>query len=324
MKRRLLIIFVLCSLLFTACNMPNPTEDKELSFRKRGIEELKTGDYETAAKAFQKALDYSNGRITDVEIDICFYKAFCLAKCGQITEAKEVYDAIINYDKDNAEAYLLRGHLYAALGDVNEAVKDYDQAIDLNNVLEYYVAAYENLNYSGYTPQAESYLLYAVDKGGKTADEKCIVGRCLLLLKRYDEAKEILSQAETEGSTEARLYMAKVLEETGDTEGALIIYENYAKAHADNVDSICQMIDILVEQGAYDSVLNYVDTALSLCSGVERQGLLKDKIIALEYTGDYEGAYEVALIYTEEFPEDQEGAKELLFLQTRVTDEEEN
>lgn len=311
---------ILISVLLTGCTLPNPREKDELSYRTAGIKQMNKGDYNQALSAFQKALDNSNGRISDVELDICYYKAYCLIRVGKNEEALSVYDAIIDYDKNASEAYLLRGHLYAALDDKDAALKDYNKAISLNpRSYSYCLAAYQNLMYAGDINEAEDYLRTGLEIKAGTAEEYCYQGRFYLLLKEYDAAKLVLSKAMNEGSEEAKLYMAAALREMGQEEQAYGIYENYVKSHNDDAEALYQIVSILTETGEYEKAISYADAAIDAAKNDnEKKKLMENKIYCLEKLYMYKEAINAVRTYLKTYPDDQVMAKELIFLNSRI------
>ncbi|MBQ7076637.1 MAG: tetratricopeptide repeat protein [Lachnospiraceae bacterium] len=321
-KRLLIILAVFAALLLTACTLPNPREKDELSYRSAGIKQLNKGDYKDALTAFQKALDNSNGRISAVELDICYYKAFCLINLGRNDEAMEVYDSIIAYDKKEAKAHLLKGHLYAALNEIDKARKEYDTALSYNGGdYAYYLAAYENLIYVGANDDAESYLKKGLDLKGKSTSDYVYQGRFYLLLKDYDAAKLVLSEAINEGSGEARLYMAEVLREMGQEDQAYGIYENYIKNNKNDPNALYRMVQILMNSGEYEKALTYVDEAIAVSDADnEKKELLEDKILAYEKLNMYKEAMTAVKEYIKIYPDDAALKKELVFLSSRVSD----
>ncbi len=310
----------LTALLLTGCTLPNPRQKDELSYRTAGIMQMNKGDYKAALSAFQKALDNSNGRISDIELDICYYKAYCLIRVGKNEEALSVYDAIINYNKNIAEAYLLRGHLRAATDDIEAAKKDYNKALSLNSrSYPYYLAIYQNLVYAGDINEAEEFLRKGLTIKASTAEEYCYQGRFYLLLKEYDAAKLVLSNAMNEGSEDAKLYMAAVLREMGQGEQAYGIYENYVKSHENDAEALYQIVSILTETGEYEKAIGYVDTAIEVAKNdSSRKKLMENKIFCLEKLGMYKEAITAVRTYLKTYPDDQVMIRELTFLNSRV------
>ncbi len=66
-----------------------------------------------------------HGKITDLEIDICYYKAAAQYAAQDTEGALETYNAMIDYDGKNANAYYLRGCLKLGTGDTDGAKQDF-------------------------------------------------------------------------------------------------------------------------------------------------------------------------------------------------------
>lgn len=318
-RMRGLIGIVLITVAVTGCNVANPREDNELAYRKAGIQFLDKGAYESAVSAFQKALDNSNGRITEVELDICFYKAYALIQLGKYDDAMAVYDAIITYDKKFVRAYFQKGNLYAVKNDMTKAIENYDKAIALSpSELELYICAYENLiPLEGAEDTASSYLKRGLQVEAKDGKDHRNKGRIYLLLKDYENAKHELSLAENDDDEEAKLYMGKVMEMLGDTQGAFAIYKNYAKDHKGDGDALCNLIKILLADEKYETALDYMEDALKNVPQQRKRELLEYQIIIYEQLMRYDEAESLLEKFIKEYPEDEKAQKELIFLQTR-------
>lgn len=319
------MLLLLVILMMTGCSVANPREDNELAYRKAGIQFLNKGAYESAVSAFQKALDNSNGRITEVELDICYYKAFALIQLGNYEEAMKVYDAIITYDKKATNAYFQKGNLYAVKGDVKNAVSYYNKAIKMDSSdYELYISAYNNLiSIEEAKEAAQGYLKQGLGVTAKTGVEHRNKGRIYLLLEDYEDAKHELSLAENENDEEAKLYMGKAMEMLGDKEGAFAIYESYAKAHENDGNATCNLIKILMLDEKYDVALTYMEEGLKHVPDERRHELEEYQIIIYEKLGQYEKAESLLSKFVKEYPEDEKAAKELIFLQSRNQKEDE-
>ena len=79
-------------------------EEQKLAFREEGIAYFDAGDYEKALTSFQSALDIASGKIGNVEMDVCFYKARAQYEMGDTEGAVETYTSIIEHN-DHAKAY---------------------------------------------------------------------------------------------------------------------------------------------------------------------------------------------------------------------------
>ena len=314
---KMTILLLTMGCLLAGCSISNPKESEELAFRQKGIEALQGGDYEGAIEQFQKALDSSNGRISSVELDICYYKAYSQILAGKYEDALTTYNALLEYDKGNGDAYLLRGNLQVLLGDVDAACKDYNQAVKSNGEFQWYMYAYEQLAGMGYDTQAISYLQRALEVKAKDKEDYRQRGQIYIILGEYALAKEELSKAQNLGDEESKLYMAQVLELEGNYEAAKGIYENYAKLHENNAYACERLAGVFVGEGRYEDALVYIQQAKTIGELHDEATLLKNEIIAYERMGDYAKAKELLGTYMEKFPLDAVAKKELIFLNSR-------
>jgi tetratricopeptide (TPR) repeat protein len=90
----------------------NPLRHLHPAYRQIGINAMENGDYAGAVDAFNSALGQCIGKITENELDICYYKAAAQYAGGDSAGAVDTYTAIIDYDKKAADAYYLRGCVY--------------------------------------------------------------------------------------------------------------------------------------------------------------------------------------------------------------------
>ncbi|MBO6284364.1 MAG: tetratricopeptide repeat protein, partial [Pseudobutyrivibrio sp.] len=176
MRKRLILLSLILTMSVSmfGCGKYNQSE---IELRDAGVEALDSGDYDNAIDLFNQALGKSIGKVTDLEIDINYYKAAAQFKAGYFEDAAKTYTYLIKYDKDNYEAYFLRGSIYADEGEIGEAITDYDAAvaIDEKNYL-LYIQIYENLNALGYTDQGLVYLNDALQVADKSANGKYYKG----------------------------------------------------------------------------------------------------------------------------------------------------
>ena len=317
MRKRLIAIglsaYMVLSL--TACSKYNETE---ISLRDEGIELMDTGNYEGAIEKFDEALDCSIGKVTDLEIDINYYKAAAQYNAGNFEDATKTYAALIKYDGDNYKPYFLRGSIYAKEGEIGQAILDYDAAIaidDENYLL--YIEIYENLNSLGYTDQAMVYLNDALAVDDNSSDAKYYKGRIYYMLGETSDAETYLKEAVEDDIVEARLYLAKLYQDQGDYTSAQTLLEEYASSEDVTSDALATLGDIEVSNGNYEKALNYFEAGLKLDSIDNMPALMKGKVAALEGLNRFSEAKEVLTQYLESYPNDEEAQKELVFLQTR-------
>ncbi|SFQ33134.1 Tetratricopeptide repeat-containing protein [Lachnospiraceae bacterium XBB1006] len=309
-------LLVASTLLVGGCGVRNPNEQEELSYRKAGIQYMEKGNYESAAKTFQRALDCANGRVSDIEKDICFYKAQSLAQMGSYEKAEEVYNALINLEPGNATAYLQRGNLQGMQGKFNAAAKDYKEAIanDGKN-FNLYIAIYRNYIAAGGTRSvAENYLEQALMLKEESGEDALNKGKIYYLFKDYENAKQCLSKAENEGSDEAQLYMARVYEANGEKEQAYGIYKSYDQKHKKDGFAKMRLIQLILQQKEYEKALSYIEEAKGLVSEEENRNLMEWEIVALERLGKKKEAKAKLMMYVQQYPEDKKAKREMAFL----------
>ena len=132
---------------------------------------MQSGDYEGALAAFDGALACCTGKITDLEIDICYYKAAAQYAAQDTEGALETYNAMIDYDGKNANAYYLRGCLKLGTGDTDGAKQDFADAVKYNHSdYELYINIYKNLAAYDLSEEGEAYLNDAFSIKGNDAE----------------------------------------------------------------------------------------------------------------------------------------------------------
>ena len=249
---------------------------------------MDSGDYASAAASFQLALDQSTGVISDLEIDICFYKAAALYNTGDIEGAIRVYDAIIEYRPKNVNAYYYRGTMYLYQGESVAAMNDYNQALTLDGSdFELYLHIVENLREAELTDQASAMIAQALKLEANDTASKRIKGYFYYLDGDTGKAISLLKEAAEAMDEEAILYMVKIAFDSDD----LATARTYVN------------LGLMVEEGAHAQEFMYMDAVL------------------YEYDYDYETAYARFAHYLSLYPDDEDAQWEYTFLKTRVADD---
>ena len=310
-------------LLLTGCG--EEKTENALAYRKIGINAMAKGDYEEAINNFQLALDQSKGKIRNLELDICMQKAEALYLNGQSEDALAVCDAVLDYDKSYATAYYLRGNLYLQQGDSKKALADYEQAAKYADAdYEIYIQLYENLNRAGMKTDGEKYLTEALELKGKGRSYLANRGYIYYLMGDYEKAKEELTQAvaieQKEGEDDkAELYLAQTAEKLGDDQTATKYYQAYAEDHADDSIVLEELGNMAMEKEAYADACAYYQKGLKTTNPVNEQLLRRGEIAALEQMYEFEQAKDKMAQYVLDYPEDEQAAREYLFLKTRTS-----
>ncbi|MCD8365149.1 MAG: tetratricopeptide repeat protein [Clostridiales bacterium] len=325
MKKRItlfLLATMSCALLLASgCVSGNSEKMKE--YKELGISQMESGNYESAAESFQKALDQSVGTIGAEELDICYYKALALYKSGDVEGAIEAYTALTEYDSKNWEVYYLRGNIYLQEGQDEEALADYAQAVSLHDDVELCAHIYENLADAGLEESGQDYLSEVLSITPSGAEEYYFVGEMYFLTDDYENALTNLSQAEEMGYDEALLPLGYIYAEEGDSESAQAAFTSYMEKYPDDAEALNQLGEMALEAGEYENAVVYLETALEAEDTSMERAILKNLIIAYEYSGDFDSACDTAAEFLSNY-EDEEIEREYEFLQTRVGEDVES
>ena len=315
---------VLFAALFTGCT--NERLEDELDFRKIGINSMQSGDYEGAVAAFNSALSQCVGKITDTELDICYYKAAAQYAGGDIEGALATYQAMIDYDGKNGNAYYLHGCLSLKQQDTDTAKKDFANAVKYNpDDYELYVGIYENLAVNNMTDEGEEYLNRAFDIKGNSAENLTWRGRIYYLLGQYANAVKELEEAVKKDSAKANLYLAQVYEAEEDSANAEKYYQAYVDSGTADSVAMNALAEIQMGKGNYEAALEDIRQGLAMDNVTNQQELLSNQIIAYEYSGDFTSAWDVVQQYVSLYPDDEAAQREYIFLKNRQsTDESSN
>ncbi|MBO5154445.1 MAG: tetratricopeptide repeat protein [Eubacterium sp.] len=324
LKRRVIAAALLTGmgLMLTGCG--EKQTENALAYRKIGMNAMAEGNYAEAIDNFQLALDQSKGQIRNLELDICMQKAEALYLNNQPEKAIAVCDAVLAYDKSYASAYYLRGNLYLQQGDSKKALADYEQAAKYADAdYEIYIQLYVNLNRAGMKEEGEKYLNEALELKGKGRYHLTNRGYIYYLMGDYEKAKEQLLQAvaieQKEGEDDkAELYLAQTAEQLGDEQTATQYYKAYAENHADDSVVLEELGNMAMEKGDYADACAYYQKGLQTTNPSNEQLLRRGEIAALEQMYEFEQAKDKMAQYVLDYPEDEQAAREYLFLKTRT------
>lgn len=319
-KKKLTYITALTMLsltLMTGCT--NERRENQTAYRQIGINAMESGDYAGAVDAFNSALGQCIGKITENELDICYYKAAAQYASSDSEGAVATYTAIIDYDKKAADAYYLRGCVYLKQGNTESAVSDFDAAVQYNSDdYELYVNIYENLLAYDMTEKGEEYLNKAFDIKGNSAEDYAWRGRIYYYLGQYDNAMTELNSALDKESVIANLYIAQVYEAQSDSENAEVYYQNYVNSGAADSEAMNSLGEIEMAKGNYSGALTYLQQGIAMENVTNRRELMQNLIICYEYTFDFNSAWNVVQEYVQAYPDDASAQREYIFLKNRV------
>lgn len=315
--KTIFLVAALCITLSGCESKKTKTNDAKTAYRQYGINCIEEGKYDEALEAFQKALDLSVGKVGEMELDICFYKAEALYKMGDAASAVEVYDAIIDYNED-PKAYYLRGCLYFGQGQSEQGIKDLSAAANKSkNDYDLYIGIYQTLKAYGMEEDGLKYLNEAFNFKGEKAYDHMQKGRINYLMGNYEEAKKLLQKAVEGKEQKAYYYLSEVNDALGDTQAADASFQSYLESGlADSIDLYETGVRCM-EKENYTDAVKYFEAALELEEVPNRQFVMQKAIYAYEYVQNFQQAKVMMEEYKQLYPEDTSMNKEFVFLETR-------
>ncbi len=292
-------------------------EDPRLLYRGMGIAYLGMTDYENAVLYLEAALQSSDGVVEDMDFDINYYLATAYFKNGQAEEAIRAYDAILALRPEEKDAWYLRGTVKLSTGDYEAAQTDFDRAVALSpQDYDQLIRIFTVLDSYGYQEIGKEYLQTAV-----SANEKSIsdydAGRICYYLEDYENARNHLTNLNTETDYGAALFLGRTYEALGDYNYAASIYDGYtvndqSKAEIYNQLGLCR-----IRMGEYELALTAFQTAMNIEDNGMMQTLKFNEIVAYENMKDFKTAAALMNSYLKSYPDDETAKREYEFLQTR-------
>ena len=290
-------------------------ENPRQIYRGLGIAYMGLAEYDKAIDAFLEALDESNGILDSMDYDINYYLAAAYYKNSQLKDAESTYDAIIDLDSRDAIAYELRGKVRLELGHYEEAMKDFDKALSLEDKdYDMLLEIYKVLENEGYAEAGKGYLESALEEGKRSMSETQ-KGMMYYFMGEYEEARQILEKEKNTGK-QAITYLGMTYEKLGDYNYACSLYSNYLLTEEDaslyNQLGLCK-----IQMEEYEAALEAFQKGLQVENCPCAQSLKFNEIVAYEYLGEFDKANELMESYLLTYPDDEEAKREQLFLKTR-------
>ena len=347
MKNKMVMAAGLMSLLVLlgGCNFQNKTENTALAFqsitdlkyeealtlfqaaaeagenpqviaRGLGIAYLGLARYQEAIEQFVRALGFSDEFIDDFDFDTNYYLATAYFKNGQMEEAKKVYTSILAL-REEREAHFLRGLTFLELGDIEEAKKDFDIALEKDKTdYDMRINISQAFVEKGLEEEGKAYLQAALGSTEKKISEYDR-GRLCYYMGDYENARNYLEASKKEKDAQTVLLLGQTYEKLGDYNYAASIYSNFLTNNSENVIILNRLGMCKLEGGDALSALDYFEKALALEDPSMTQVLKFNQIAAYEYLGEFDQANVLMKDYLRIYPDDQDAIREYEFLKSR-------
>ncbi len=293
-------------------------KDKKISFRQQGLYYMNRGDYKSAQKAFEMALECSNGLVSRIDMDICCYLGVCEYRQSKFEEAKKTFTAVVDLDDEDEDALLSRGIVDLALKDREAALSDFDRVLTLGpSDYDNYRRIFDELEKAGYHEDAVACIDRAFEKNERMDDYDR--GIFSYYLEKYDDARNYLEKARNpkKEDPELLIYLGRTYEALGDAGYAVSLYQNYIDTSGKDASVYNELGLAKLRMSDPEGALAAFRGGLAAEDGDEEQSLRFNEISACEALSDFSSAKERAGEYIKDYPADEEAKKEYEFLSTR-------
>ncbi|MBU5480352.1 tetratricopeptide repeat protein [Blautia sp. MSJ-19] len=287
------------------------------SYRGAGISNLHLGNYQDAIDCFTSGLD--NEKATKkLKKDMLAYRATAELKADLYEAAMADCQTLAEEYTMDADTYYLTGCVALAMDSYDEASSNFTEAYSADATYDMAIQIYEAYLEKDMEADGTRYLEQVLQTEPKDAADYCDRGKAYYYMQDYTNAQKELTEAVNKKSTEGMLLLGMVYQAQGDTANARAMYQQYVEADGSdpargyNGLALCDM-----DEGSYDSALENISKGLEDASTEEMQDLYFNEIVVYEKQLDFATALSKMQEYIKMFPDDENAAKELTFLQSR-------
>lgn len=299
-------------------NVPVVLENNKRALRGKGIAYYSMGQYEKALEQFEQALQINE--LSELDVDILYYKGSALNANGSYKEAESAYTSILDINNKDDRALYERALCFHRLGEYEKSLEDYDKAISLQpKNYDYYFGKYNLLMATGDKESAAEVLEAAGQFEVKTDEDKFNQAKLFYYEGNYEAALAGLEEAYNSGFTDACFYTGEIFREQKDYEKAKYYYELYiAKGNLTSPFVYNQIASCLIKLGEYQEAIKYLEKGIQYNYSDLLQFMMKNEIIAYENLGMFDIALEKIKTYINSYPEEKEAIREMEFIKTRL------
>jgi len=293
-------------------------ENNKRALRGKGITYYNMKQYQKAIEQFDLALQIDV--LTELTMDILYYKGSALMMTGSYEEATKVYTELLSYNEKNTDALFDRANLNRYLGEYEKGLADYDNAISLKpDCYQYYFGKYYLLVDNGKETEAAAVLTEAAGTSVKTKEDQYNLAKIQFYLGNYEVALTELDESVTNGFCEANYYIGEIYREKKEYETAIFNYEQYIKEGENLTPAVYNQLGAcLMKLKNYKGAIDYLEKGIEYQQSDMLRILKKNEIIAYESLSMFDTALEKLQEYRESYPEDTTALREEEFLKTRL------
>lgn len=293
-------------------------ENNKRIHRGKGIAYYHLLQYDDAIKQFDLALGISE--LSELDMDILYYKGNIQKILGIYEDALETYTSIIEIDKDNARAHGEVSYIYRQLKEYDKSLEECDKAIKLEpGCFEYYFNKYYLMIENNNDTQALEVLQTAEKIKIKSEEDKYNLAKVHYYQGSHDTALSELNESYDAGFTEAYFYIGEIYNKKREYSLAVYYYDQYIEKEQNCSPTVYNNIGYcLMKLDEYQRALDYLDKGIAYQHVGVQHKLLKNEIVAYEKLGMFEKAQEKLSDYIRLYPDNKEAINENVFLNTRV------
>ena len=229
-------------------------------------------------------------------------------KKGNWEQADKTYEEILEEEPENAEIMYLLAISKNSQNKLDEAEKNIDQAIKINdNAPAYLQTKGMILARKGQTEEAIGVLSRALNENPNLYQSHITLGHLYYSTGKKTEAAKHFKMAikVDKNQVEGHVNLAKILLDQGDSQEAINILTEIEKEHPEQASVKMMMGQGFIEQGAYSFAENYFQKVLAMLPEYDLAGLYLG--VAKINTGDLQNAEKLILAFNKEYQNTKEG-----------------
>ncbi len=293
-------------------------EDTVMAYRGLGLYYIATASYDEAADAFRTALSAVDSKMPETKKDLRLYLTLALLRGEHYEEVISQCAELTEESGEMTETAYYLGCAYLGQGDESRAKESFDSAVALApDDYTLYLQIYQAFEKQSLTAVGSEYLQQALSIQPETDEDAYRLGEIYYYLGQYDTARSVIDEAVQNGYEPALELLGEIYIAQEDYDHALAVYQSLLQSQGETPAAQNGLALCAIASGDYESALSYIETGLALDEEDGKQELRFNEIVVYEKMLDFETALIKAESYAALYPTDENGQKELKFLQTQ-------